>query len=193
MKNARFNTVMNATLLTVAMGLSTSAFSVPVSAPDGSLTLQWAGTVPAVTEPGDGYFIVKHGAVDFHNGILSFENTTDGVTLNGSSEIGFKVVKDEVAGGTYEPEIDINALQYQATLTNIKVGVNGLLAEQTTTNPMFAIHANGEEMVIGTATTKADEPTLVSVQQADGGTNPELNGGDNVVIHALITVSGIEI
>ncbi|TOC16052.1 hypothetical protein CGJ94_17975 [Vibrio parahaemolyticus] len=86
-------------LTTLVLSLGVASAAMAADMPQGGATLQWAGSVPPVTTPGAGYYIVKDGVVDFTSGLLTFTNDTSGIALKSASQIGFKVVTDATSGG----------------------------------------------------------------------------------------------
>ncbi|WP_340642456.1 hypothetical protein [Photobacterium damselae] len=187
---------MKKTLIALAalasLGMATSATAADKL---GQGSFQWAGTVPTISS-GDGFFIVPAGSTtDLNGGILTFSNKLGKVELNGSTELSFKVVKDAVAGDAYDPSVDKTPLTYKGTLTNIKVGVNSLLAEQAN-NGYFAIAADGSVMDINDADAinkdvAVNNVTHLTVKKNTklGAAASGLNGGDNVVVQALVAIT----
>ncbi|GEK15921.1 hypothetical protein [Aliivibrio fischeri] len=177
--------------ITTLVSLSMTSIAMATALPTGSSTLQWAGSVPAESLSGKGYWIVQDGGVGLTEGILTFSNDADGITLNSSSEIGFKVVEDLGSQGVYEPSMDITPMQYSYTLTNVKVGINGIA---TTQNPegYFAVYADGNATAskIGTAVEKATGlPTRLSIK-GNGTPSADLfSSGDDVVVMAVVSVT----
>ena len=183
-------TLLAATLL-ASFGMASTVMATPL--PVGSATMQWAGSVPAETVSGAGYWIVQDGGLGFTDGILTFKNDAKGgIALNSASEIGFKVVKDEGVVGTLETGIDIAPLGYDYTLTNVKVGINGLAVSQPV-DGYFAVHADGDAAasVVGTLVTNKKakgEPTRLSIKPSATGKNT-LASGDDVVLMAVLSVA----
>jgi hypothetical protein len=195
---------MKKTLLAVAAlaSLGFSAASMATSMPVGTGSFQWAGSVPAATVSGAGYWIVKDGALDLDAGLLTFTNTgvAGGVALQSSSEIGFKVVKDvtsasvDTANGTYDAGVDVTPLAYTAVLSSVKVGVNGLASEQAA-DGYFAVHVDGEaaataigspiEKMIGDAKGKPTRLTL----KAKAGAVSTLETGDDVAVLVAMAIT----
>ena len=195
---------MKKTLLAVAalasLGFSAASMAAPM--PVGTGSFQWAGSVPAATVSGAGYWIVKDGALDLDAGLLTFTNTgvAGGVVLQSSSEIGFKVVKDVTAvddaapNGAYDAGIDVTPLAYTAVLSSVKVGVNGLASEQSA-DGYFAVHADGEaaataigspiEKMLGDAKGKPTRLTL----KAKANTASTLKTGDDVVVMVAMAIT----
>jgi hypothetical protein len=195
---------MKKTLLAVAalasVGFSAASMAAPM--PVGTGSFQWAGTVPAATVSGAGYWIVKDGALDLDSGLLTFTNTggAGAVALQSSSEIGFKVVKDVTAAdnvapnGTYDAGIDVTPLAYTAVLSNVKVGVNGLASEQAA-DGYFAVHADGSAVAtaIGADIAKMTgdakgKPTRLTLK-AKANTVSPLEAGDDVAVIVTMAIT----
>ncbi|TDE25345.1 hypothetical protein E1100_00005 [Vibrio owensii] len=181
------------TIATFGMASSVMAADLPA----GTASFQWAGSVPSATESGAGYFIIEEGNTGFTNGVLTFSNSaTDGIKLISSNEIGFKVVKDAAAGGDYNPATDVDPLAYTATLTSVKVGVNGFVAEQAS-DGYFNIYADGSKLTVNQANqiskAKSNNITRLTVAPKDASANSTLNAGDAVVVQALVAVNPTDV
>lgn len=193
---------MKKTLLAITLlasfGIVHSAMAAPGDdLPTGGTTLQWAGSVPAETVSGAGYWIVQDGGIAFTEGVLTFKNDATGIALNSASEIGFKVVSDEeVNSSPYDPSTDVNPINYKYTLTNIKVGINGFSAEQQAPNGYFTVHANGgDALVIGTEKSMTDKgATRLTLKSSNSTAVAEnLKSGDDVVVMAVVSVTPQEL
>ena len=188
---------MKKTLITMTMmasfGMASTVMAADLTV--GAATMQWAGSVPPKTVSGEGYWIVQDGAIGLTDGVLTFSNSDKGVALKSSSEIGFKVVKDEGIAKTFEDGIDIKPLGYNYTLVNVKVGINGLAVAQAD-GGYFEVHADGATAAtpVGTVveTNKtAAKPTRLSIKAKDGAIAPDtlLKTGDDVVLMAELAIA----
>jgi hypothetical protein len=192
---------MKKTLLAVitsaSLGMVSTVIATPM--PTGGTTLQWAGSVPSTTVSGKGYWIAEDGGIAFTDGILTFGNTAaDGIALNSSSEIGFKVVKDAgIAAGSgavqeYLPGVDVEPLKYSYTLTNVKVGIGGIATTQAN-DGYFAVYANGSTTpsTVGTKVEQAAGlPTRLTVKGRTAASAADLlAAGDDVVVMAVVSVT----
>ncbi|PSV09568.1 hypothetical protein C0W59_22095 [Photobacterium kishitanii] len=181
-----------------SLGMASSVMAAAGDAmPVGTASFQWAGTVPTATNPGAGYFIIQEGDTNFTDGVLTFTNiASGGVKLNGSNEIGFKVVKDKADDGPYKPADDVTPLPYKGTLTSIKVGINGFVSEQVT-DGYFNIFADSQKLVVNTADSinksAANNITRLTVKPKDANANADLNASDAVVVQALIAVNPTDV
>lgn len=190
---------MKKTLLAVTtlVSLGISSTAIAASLPTGSATLQWAGSVPAETFSGTGYWIIQDGSLGFTEGLLTFRNDASGIALNSASEIGFKVVKDEAevpppGPQSYLPGVDINPMKYAYTLLNIKVGINGLATTQDASG-YFAVYADGSATpsALNTSVPKPKGlPTRLTIKGSPSIAPADLlSSGDDVVIMAMISVT----
>ena len=185
-----------AVLALASLGFSAASMAAPM--PAGTGLFQWAGSVPAATVNGEGYWIVKDGSgVDLDSGLLTFTNTgkAGGVALQSSSEMGFKVVKDvtasdnEAPNGEYEPGLDVTPIGYTATLSSVKVGVNGLVSEQAT-DGYFAVHADGgSDTAIGASIDKLTGATTRLMIKAKAGVESTLVTGDDVAVMVAMVIT----
>lgn len=179
------------TKLVLSLGVVSAAMAADM--PQGGATLQWVGSVPPVTHSGAGYYIIKDGSVDFTSGLLTFTNDTSGIALKTSSQIGFKVVKDnDTADGAYNSGVDIAPLNYKYSLVDVKVGINGLATSQDPSTGYFAVHANGSQSALPLNTEQAittrGEPTRLTIMP--NGTPPStLTEGADVVVMSVLTVT----
>ena len=181
-------TLLAVTLL-ASLGMASSVIAADLEV--GGATLQWAGSVPAESVSGAGYWIVQDGGIGFTDGILTFKNDAAGIALNSSSEIGFKVVADALTTDVgYQIGVDIAPMNYKYTLTNVKVGVNGLATTQQPTGGYFAVHANGGAALVTAAeqTVTDKSATRLSIKAATGAT-ATLASGDDVVVMAVVSVT----
>ncbi len=180
-----------AVTLLASLGMASTAMAaVGDLLPTSAHTLQWAGTVPAETGKGEGYWVIQDGAVGLHSGSIIFSNTiTDGLEFLSSSEIGFKVVKDEGGLDAYEETIDVNPMPYTYKLTSVAVGISGPTTEQGA-GGYFAVHANGgAAMTVNGATEDSTgAATRISLKKADG-TTVSFEGGDSVVVMAVLAIT----
>ncbi|TOB38347.1 hypothetical protein [Vibrio parahaemolyticus] len=179
-------------LTTLVLSLGVASAAMAADMPQGGATLQWAGSVPPVTTPGAGYYIVKDGVVDFTSGLLTFTNDTSGIALKSASQIGFKVVTDATSGGAYDPSVDVAPLNYKYSLVDVKVGINGLATSQDPSTGYFAVHANGNAtaLVLNTeqAITTKGEPTRLTIMP-NGAAPATLTEGADVVVMSVLTVT----
>ncbi|GEM77636.1 hypothetical protein [Vibrio sagamiensis] len=183
-------------LTTLALSLGVASVAMASDMTPGGATLQWAGSVPAVTTNGQGYYIIKEGTVDFNSGLLTFTNDTSGIALKSASQIGFKVVQDKKPDdGQYDPSVDNKPLNYKYSLVDVKVGIDGLPASQNPSAGYFAVHANGQPDALklndDQGTTQNGEPTHLTIRP--NGTAPAtLTGGSNVVVMSVLTVTPVD-
>lgn len=186
------NDMKNIVLKTLVLSLGVASAAMATDLPQGGATLQWEGSVPPVTYSGAGYYIIKDGPVDFTSGLLTFTNDATGIALKSASQIGFKVVKDRSIGDAYDPAVDINPLNYQYSLVDVKVGINGLATSQDPVSGYFAVHANGSSTPIALNTVQAKTiagvPTRLVIKSR-GATPTTLKSGSDVVVMSVLTVT----
>lgn len=189
------NTMISLTALAI-LGMSSNVMAAPTELGVSQSSFQWAGTVPSISTSA-GYFIIPSTDKAFDSGILTFANSPEGVKLTTSSEIGFRVVKDATVDASgYVAADDTVHLAYKFGLTNIKVGLSGLVSEQLDTTPYFAVQADGVDLVKrGTHTDKPNtsNETNLKVVQTESGVNSQPSQGDSVVVQALLTVTAFDI
>ncbi len=179
-------------LTTLILSLGAASAAMAADMPTGGATVQWAGSVPPVSAPGEGYYIIKDGPLDFNSGILMFTNDTSGVALQSASQIGFKVVKDnDVNDGDYKPAVDVAPLNYKYTLMDVKVGIDGLATSQAP-NGYFAVHANGSSTAVPLNTQQAittnGAPTRLTIKP-NGAAPAALTSGSDVTVMSVLTVT----
>lgn len=187
-------------IVLASMGLCASSLAQTMTSTGNESLFQWRGTVGPESRSGAGYFIVPEGEIAFHRGEMKLErhhSKSTQYTLSSASKIGFKVLRDEVAGDAqvYDEATDTQALPYQAKLLNINIEVNGTLTEQAN-NGYFNVVANGRVLTLSSATTPSTNATTVTLKQ---NTDPAAHnvikhkGRENMMVYATFAVSDMTI
>ncbi|EMD1178584.1 hypothetical protein VP758_005207 [Vibrio harveyi] len=168
-----------------------SLFSMGAIAAEGSATttLQWGGSVPA-SPARDGIQVVNTGANALDNGFLVFRNDGAKVSLATSSDLQFKVYKDTNDNGIVESG-DTQLTTYAVTLASLKINLDGVVNEQTSSTGFFEIKRNGAAMTVGTAvqvTDAADNIFNVSEKASASANVPK--AGQSVIVQASLLITG---
>lgn len=162
----------------------------------GTAQFQWAGTVPAVSEASEGFFIVNADGTELltaANGTMAFENKDNNINLVNSQSFGFKVVTDtEADGGAFDPAVDTTSIPFNAQLISLKAGPEGFVADQDIADSYFGINLN--DTALTNANSKVEANTIANIKVAKqttfaGSTIPDASPGQVWQVMAAVALT----